>query len=189
MASNIEHAHTLGDAVQLGGNMLGMVAAGIIIMRQQHHVSAAQGFVVFGAPLASAHRIRRRDEAESGNVVRVFLPLANKDRRAVSDRLGDIRQSVQYQRGCVECPALALCWPLGESGFLEWQPILRRSHAHIFSGSETPDPKSAFGGGSPLSKGLWVEAQSLMRKLAIGRDVIVLGNDLRGLPSCVIRLS
>src|SRR5215469_10334075 len=138
-----------------GGNMLGMVAAGIIIMRQQHHVSAAQGFVVFGAPLASAHRIRRRDEAESGNVVRVFLPLANKDRRPVSDRLGDIRQSVQYQRGCVECPALALCWPLGESGFLEWQPILRRSHAHIFSGSETPDPKSAFGGGSPLSKGLW----------------------------------
>ena len=84
-ARQLEDTDLAGDAGEAGAGGRGVMAAGGIVVGDDHHPSAAQGGVVGGPPLAGAAGIGGAGEAEGGESVGVLLALDEEDAGAGAD--------------------------------------------------------------------------------------------------------
>ena len=96
-----------GLAVKRLGHLLGVISAGLVIVRDDQAMAAAERLRVMILPLAGAHRVARRESALCAKILNVLLALANPD-GLIGVRGQQDRQVIENRLDPVEAPLLAL---------------------------------------------------------------------------------
>src|SRR5271165_136231 len=105
----VEHAHTLGDAVKVPGDRLDMVAPDIIVIAADHDVGVAEMLIEVLSPLARAHGVCRGGDAEVAQRVHVLLALDDEDHVFQRNVLNQFGQAERNKPHAFDGPFL-LVW-------------------------------------------------------------------------------
>src|SRR5262245_16834514 len=138
----LQDAHARCLTGQRPANHVHMLAAAVVVVRQDHDVGTLQVGAVLGPPLGGAFRVTRRSNVPFRERVRFLLAFNDKDSLAVAHGLAQLEQFVWHQLRRVG-DSLALARSGREPGpffLVESPPVLAGPFANDLAGLDAPNP-------------------------------------------------
>jgi hypothetical protein len=100
----LDHLDVGGDALKRLGYLLGVLATGIVPVRNDHDLGPSERVGVFGPPFEGSARVAGRGETEFLERVNVPLALGDVDPFTSLDGLQDAGKAIQHPAGIAQPP-------------------------------------------------------------------------------------